>query len=468
MNYEGLFARVEHPQAVLAGVIGCGDFGQTIVAQGHCVPRLRIPVVADIHLENARRAYQLAGVPDDAMVVCDSRAAALRAVEIGKSAIVEDALLLMDLPLHVIVTATRSPEAGAHYALQAIRHGKHVVMVDKEADSVVGSILKHLADKAGVVFTAEDGDEPGLMMGMVSWAHALGLEVLAAGQTHACMFDPALWAADNGHRSVQIAEADRWAVGHIRAGDVPRFTEARRRLFMDFESDEHCGDPMCHLAVMANGTGLLPDTPVGHRPVVRWRELPDVLSPLEEGGILGRRGVVDTPLILTTPDEPRAGGSIYIVVAPGNRHGLDTMIEKGLMPNSRHTAAVAYRPYHLCGAETPISILCAGLLGLPTGARELKPLVDLVCRAGRDFRAGEVIGPAGNSGWNYDLRASLAPGFRVGPGAPMPFFMLEGNRLSGDVPAGSTFTWDRVVTPEGSSLWSLRRQQDDLFLPEPP
>jgi predicted homoserine dehydrogenase-like protein len=116
----------------------------------------------------------------------------------------------------------------------------------------------------------------------------------------------------------------------------------------------------------------------------------------------------------------------------------------------------------------PISILCAGLLGLPTGARELKPLVDLVCRAGRDFRAGEVIGPAGNSGWNYDLRASLAPGFRVGPGAPMPFFMLEGNRLSGDVPAGSTFTWDRVVTPEGSSLWSLRRQQDDLFLPEPP
>lgn len=468
MIYHQLFARAKHPQRVIAGVIGCGDFGKAIVAQGHCVPRLKIPIVADIRPENARQAYQLAGIPDDAVVLCESRTAALHAMESGKSVIVEDALLLMDLPLQVIVSATRSPEAGARYAFEAIRHGKHVVMVDKEADSVVGPILKHLADKAGVVFTTEDGDEPGLMMGMVGWARSLGLEVLAAGHTHACTLDPTIWQANNGHRTLVVAESDRWALGRIPGGEAPRFAEARRRLFADFEVDEHCGDPMCHLAVMANGTGLLPDSPVGHRPVVRWRELPDVLSPREEGGILGRRGVVDTPAILTTRDEPHASGSIFVVVAPGSKHGLDTMIAKGLMPNSRHTAAVAYRPYHLCGAETPISILCAGLLGVPTGAEEPRPLIDIVCRAGRDFRAGEVIGPSGNSGWNYDLRASLAQGFEVRPGAPLPFFMLEGNRLAQDVPAGSAFTWDMLVAPVGSTLWSLRRQQDDHFLFGPP
>jgi predicted homoserine dehydrogenase-like protein len=246
MIYEQLFARAKHPQTVLAGVIGCGDFGQAIVAQGHCVPRLRIPIVADIRPENARQAYRLAGIPDDAIAVCDSSTAALRAMETGKSVIVEDALLLMDLPLHVIVSATRSPEAGAHFALQAIHHGKHVVMVDKEADSAVGPILKHLADRAGVVFTTEDGDEPGLMMGMVGWASSLGLEVLAAGHTHACTLDPTIWQANNGHRTLVVAESDRWVLGRIPHGEVPRFAEARRRLFADFEVDEHCGDPMCH------------------------------------------------------------------------------------------------------------------------------------------------------------------------------------------------------------------------------
>jgi predicted homoserine dehydrogenase-like protein len=197
--------------------------------------------------------------------------------------------------------------------------------------------------------------------------------------------------------------------------------------------------------------------------VVRWRELAEVMAPQEEGGILSRRGVIDTPAILTTGDEARASRSIYIVIGPGNPHAFETMVQKGLMVNRRGTAALAYRPYHLCGAETPTTILAAGLLGLPTGATEISPHVDMICQAGRDFRAGEVIGPALNSGWNYDLRASLVPGFRAGPGQPVPFFMLEGNRLACDVPRGSAFTWEMIERPEGCALWSLRKEQDETF-----
>ena len=113
-----------------------------------------------------------------------------------------------------------------------------------------------------------------------------------------------------------------------------------------------------------------------------------------------------------------------------------------------------------------MSILCAGLLGVATGGQEVLAHVDIIVEARRDFKAGEIIGPAGNSGWNRDFKCSLAPGFRVGPARPLPFFMLEGNRLAKDVPSGTVFNWEMVERPSSSALWSLRNQQDDIFFPQ--
>jgi predicted homoserine dehydrogenase-like protein len=466
MIYQHLFEKVKEPQTVAAGLIGAGDFGSAIVSQGSCVPRLNIQVVADIHLENGRKAFHLAGISDEAIEVCDNRAEILRAMQAGKHILVEDGMLLMDLPLHVITTCTRSPEAGAKYALAAIQNGKHVVMVDKEADSVVGAVLKRMADQAGLVFTTDDGDEPGLLMGLVGWARSLGMEVLSGGNTHSVLFDRENWTVSTRGRTVNIGEADRWAMERIPDGQAERYAEARRRLFAPFQIDEECGDPMAHMAVAANGTGLLPDTGTGHRPVLTWRELPDVLCPVEEGGVNHIRGTVDIPAILRlSEEEPNYGGSVYIVVACPNRHAMQTMIRKGLMPNRRGTAGVLYRPYHLCGAETSMSILCAGLLSIPTGGQEVFPFVDIIAEARRDFQKGETIGPPGNSGWNRDLKCSLVRGFRVGPGKPLPFFMLEGNRLAQDVPTGTVFGWEMLEQPAGSALWTLRAQQDQVFFP---
>lgn len=77
------------------------------------------------------------------MVICDNRDSAIRSMEAGKSVVVQDGMILMELSLEVIVIATRIVEAVAFYAYKAIEHGKHVVMVDKEADSIVVPILKH-------------------------------------------------------------------------------------------------------------------------------------------------------------------------------------------------------------------------------------------------------------------------------------------------------------------------------------
>src|SRR5262245_51101017 len=132
-----------------AGLIGCGYFGTTILAQAAAAPSLEVPAVADRDLEAARHALEFAGAPGAAIVVCESHRDALRALEAGRRVIVGDPLLLMELPLDVIVEATGEPEGGARHAEAAIRHGRHVAMVNKEADVSVGPMLKRLADEAG-------------------------------------------------------------------------------------------------------------------------------------------------------------------------------------------------------------------------------------------------------------------------------------------------------------------------------
>ena len=465
MIYRHLFDRVQELATVRAGLIGVGPFGTPIVSQAPGIPRLEVPVVADVDVEAGRRAFRLAGVAEEDIVVCEGVAGALRALERGKRVVLQDALLMMDLPLEVIVTATRVPEAGACYAREAIRHGKHVVMVDKEADSVVGPILKHLADCAGLVFTTDDGDQPGLLMGLVAWAQSLGMEVLCGGNLHGCLYDPTASTLTNRARlTVRVPEDERWALERIPAGQADRYIGVRRRLVSGWRASQERGDPICHMAVAANGTGLLPDAPIGHRPVVRLIELPEVLCPTQEGGILSERGILDIPVVIHTPDEPSVDGGVYIVVANSDACSRAVMIQKGLVANSRGTAMLVYRPHHLCGAETALSILCAGLLRVPTGSAKVYPRVDMVAVADRDLKAGQVLGVPGGLGYSLDLRAALAPAFSLSPGAPVPFFMLEGRRLTADVPQGKTITLEMIEQPADSALWSLRGQQDAQFL----
>ena len=167
-----------HEKVVQAGVIGSGAYATGTVTQFPRIPQLAIPAIADTDLDAARRAYRLAGVADEDIVVCDGRGDILRAMESGKYAITQDPLSLMALPLDVIVESTGIPEAGALHALRAIENGKHVAMVNKETDSAVGPMLRHLADRNGVVYSMADGDQPGLLIGLVSWARSLGIEVV--------------------------------------------------------------------------------------------------------------------------------------------------------------------------------------------------------------------------------------------------------------------------------------------------
>ena len=156
-------------------------------------------------------------------------------------------------------------------------------------------------------------------------------------------------------------------------------------------------------------------------------------------------------------------GGEFIVVACENGAARDFLARKGLLMNSGGTAALIYRPLHLLGAETPVSVLCAGLLGVATGGVDVRPVADLVGRARRNLAAGTAL-DAGTVHTGELLQPLLVPATAVAPAAALPLYMAQGLALTRPVAAGAVLTAADVAEPRGSPLWALRREQDRRFL----
>jgi predicted homoserine dehydrogenase-like protein len=179
VNYKNLF---QFNGVTRVGLIGTGAFGRSFLVQSRLIPNIRVPVVCDRDIAVAKDACLQAGIPSEDLKVCRTESGANDTIAAGKTAVISDALLLTDLPIEVVIEASGMPGAGATHARTAIANGKLVVMVTKESDCVVGPILNRLAENAGVVYTPADGDQPSLLIGLISWAETLGLEIVCAGK----------------------------------------------------------------------------------------------------------------------------------------------------------------------------------------------------------------------------------------------------------------------------------------------
>jgi predicted homoserine dehydrogenase-like protein len=295
-------------------------------------------------------------------------------------------------------------------------------------------------------------------MGLVAWARQIGLEVLCGGKfcDSEIRFDPAASSLKAGGETVVLdAEAHR-CFRDMRDKPAAGFVTARaailgeRSRLGEFDYEE--------LAIMANATGLAPDRPELHHPTLRLAEVPGVLCPVEEGGVLETRGAIDAVVELREPGALGLGGGVFIVVSCANAYAREIVLEKGALPtNALGTASLIYRPYHFCGVEATLSILYAGLLGIATGADEYVPRVDVVARTRRGLAAGEIL-------QLEELDAELQPARPVQAGAPLPLRLALGRPLAVDLPQGAVVTAEAVVPPEESLLWELRAEQDRCFL----
>lgn len=445
---------------VRAGLIGVGEFGTSLLASARRLPNFTLPVLCDRDIERAMQAYLDAGGAPGDVTICDSRLEALEALDRGQTALVPDAALIMDLPLDVVVEATGDPQVAAANATAAIDAGKHVAMVSKEADCVAGPVLYDKAKRAGLVHTPVDGDQPSLLIRLITWARALGLELIAAGKASEYDFvhDPAAGSVTANRRTIEAGSLGRlWRLGADRAATLAARAEALAALPQRTVPD------FCEMAIVANATGLLADDPGFHAPIARTVEVADVFCPRAHGGLLERAGAIDVFNCLRRIDEASFAGGVFVVVRCDHRGSWELMREKGHVVSADGAHAMIYHPAHLLGIEAPRSIIAAGRGRHATYREPPRPVCDLVARTGRTLSRGTVLG-LGERHTIDGLEPLLVDAGPAEADRPLPYYMAAGRTLSRDVAAGELVTRDMVAPPAESTLWRLRAEQDRMLI----
>ena len=457
MQFTSIFSpAAERP--VVAALLGCGEFGLSLIAQTRRLKGLRI--VAALDLDTARVAANLTvdGVPHRR---CDGPAdirAAIAAGEVALTSRIDD--LLGTPGLELVVEATGHPEGAARHALAAIAAGKHVAMVSKESECVVGPLLAAKARAAGLSYTLVEGDQPALLVSLMSWARVLGLPILAAGKSseYDYVFDPATGRTRWLTEEVDSPEiAALMALGEDAAGTIAARAAALAALPQRTVPD------YCEMALVANATGLPIARPDFHAPLARTPELPQLYGLKAEGGLLDRTGVIDVFNCLRRPDEASFAGGVFVVVELADRRTGELFAGKGIPVSRDRRRALIYNPSHLLGVEAPISAMAAGRLGHSVPDGGYRPVVDLVARAARDLPAGHAIEMEGNRHAVPGLDALLLPAAPAQGASPAPYYLAVGQRLRRPVAAGALITCDDLEIPAESLLWRLRAEQDARF-----
>lgn len=462
MFYQTLFKRpLDRP--VRACLLGAGEFGASFLFQARDMPHMEVPAVCTRTVQRAVEALAGAGVPAAKVRVCDTAVEAEKAYADGFVVVVDSFEKIAALPLEVLVESSGAPETGAAAAELAIANGMHVVMVSKETDSVVGSILARKAQAKGLVYTTGDGDQPSMLIGLISWGRALGLSIVGAGKSseYDFVYDPATKQiiCEGQKKIIDVpGMADQWLFG-----DRPAIDVIKARAAMLGELSMRSVPDLCEMTVVANATGLIPDRPTFHAPAARMQEMPDLFCPKEDGGLFDAPGRLDIFNCLRRPDEISMAGGEFIIVECKDRKSWKVLEAKGHPVSRNGKYAAIYIPQHLLGVETGTSVLAAATMGHATGGDTLRPICDLQGRATRDLKKGHLLQMGGHHHTIDGVDAVIEKATPAVPGSPLPFYLFSNLSLIRDVPAGKLISFEDVELPADSVLLHLRKEQDRTF-----
>jgi len=453
MNFMQLF-KPAHDNPVSAALAGAGEFGLSLIAQSRRMRGLTITSAVD--RDPARVAARLAtlGV---AYARCDSPREAKAAHAAGKLVLAESIEVALAVAPDMLVEATGHQDGAVAHALAAIDAGVGVVMVSKEAECVVGPALAARARKAGVPYTLVEGDQPALLISLLTWCEALGLPVVAAGKSseYDYVFDPATGAVTwTTERTSAPSIAGLWALGADRRATMSARAEALAALPQRTVPD------FCEMSLVANATGMLADRADFHAPMTRATELPEIYIPQADGGLLKSCGILDVFNCLRRPDEASFAGGVFAVVEWADAASGALFRGKGIPTTADGKYGLVYNPSHLLGVEAPISILSAARLANTSVDERYRQVVDLTAVVTHDMAAGHVLDIVGNRHAVPGLEPRLTQAARVEGAAALPYYMAVGQRLGRPVKAGHILTAADIVAPNGSLLWSLRAEQD--------
>ena len=446
---RGLAQREAQGRPVRVGLVGAGKFGTMILTQLLLMRGVRLCVLADLDAERARDAAVSAGWDADDFVLAASVGTANDAARAGRVALVESGELATDCEIDVLIEATGHEEAGALHAYRAIERGVHVVMVTVEADVVVGPYLHRMAERNGVVYSMAYGDQPAIICELVDWARTCGFDVVAAGK--GTKFAPLYRRSTPdtafgyyGFTPEQIATG----------GFNPKMFNS----FLDGTKSA------IEMVAVANATGLaVSDDGLTFAPASVY-DLPLLMRPREDGGVLPQTGVADVVSCIT-PDEQFVENhlrwGVYVTFTSRSEYATRCFGEYGIATDSSGRYAALWRPYHLIGLEIGVSIASVALRGEPTGAPYAGHRAEVVCATRAPMRAGDVIdGEGGYAAYGTSVSARRARELDL-----VPMGLAHGLRLKRDVPADHPIGTADVTFDDASFLWKLRREQDAQFAP---
>lgn len=425
--YQRLAARREAGHPVRVALIGAGKFGSMFLGQVPTIPGLEVAVIADLSPDRARAACRTVGWDE---------------ARIGATRFTDDGAEAAAMPgVEVVIEATGAPAAGITHARAAMAAGRHVVMVNVEADVLAGPVLADEARSAGVVYSMAYGDQPALVSEMVDWARASGFSVAAAGK--GTKYLPAY------HR---VTPDEVW--GHY--GLTPEAARAAGMNPQMFNSFLDGTKSAIEMAAIANACGLdVPEAGLAFPPC-GVDDLAHVLRPRSLGGQLDREGMVEVVSSLERDGRPvfrdlRWG--VYVVLKAESDYAAACFRQYGLPTDATGRYAAMYKPFHLIGMELSISVLSAALRGEPTGScRAWRG--DAVAVAKRALRAGETLD--GEGGWTVWGKALPAAQSRAA--AALPIGLAHGVRLVRDVAEGAVLRMDDVALDEAAPAVRIRRQ----------
>lgn len=430
--YSSLKQREADARPVRVGLIGAGKFGSMFLSQVPTSPGLIVSVIADLD-------------PSQAMARC--REVGWDDARIADTIFTDDAeTMIQGDNIDVVVEATGDPAAGIKHALLCVEHGKHVVMVNVEADVLAGPWLAMQARQAGVVYSMAYGDQPALTMEMVDWARSCGFVVVAAGKgtkylpTYHQSTPDTVWS-HYGLTSEQAAAAGM-----------------RSQMFNSFLDGTKSSIEM---AAIANAADLQAPTRGLGFPACGAEDLAQVLRPRDQGGQLEFSGQVEVVSSLERDGQPVTRDlrwGVYCVFEAPNDYSAACFSQYGMNTDESGRYSAMFKPFHLIGLELNISILSAALRNQPTGA----PIcfnADVVAIAKRDINVGEILDGEGG----YTVWGRLMPAAASVAAQALPIGLASNIAVIRPVKQDQVITMDDVSAETTNQAWQIRYNMLEHF-----
>ncbi|MEE8188153.1 MAG: SAF domain-containing protein [Kiloniellales bacterium] len=449
MNLHAMLQRrAAEGRPVRVGLIGAGKFASMYLAQARHTPGIHVMGIADLAPDGVRQRLAGVGWPAEAYAARSLD----EAHKGGGTCITDDAEALIRAGgLEVVIEATGDPHAGLRHARLAREHGRHMVMVNVEADVLAGPLLAREAAAAGLVYSLAYGDQPALICEMVDWARASGFEVVAAGKGTKYL--------PEYHASTPDTVWGYYGLSPERAAEAGM----NSKMFNSFLDGTKSGIEM---AAVANATGLTPPPDGLSFPPCGADELASLLRPAADGGQLHHKGQVEVISCLQRDGsdvERDLRWGVYVVFEAPSDYTARCFSEYGLVTDDSGRVSALYRPYHLIGLELGISVASVALRGEPTGAAT-GFRADVAATAKRDLAEGEVLdGEGGFTVWGKLMPAadSLSRG-------ALPIGLAQGVKLTRPVAAGAMLTRADVALDESGEAVRIRREMEAAFAKETP